>query len=540
MRDGPTFKPRPVFKPQDGFQVEFMSSKADIVIGGAMAGVGKSWCLLSEPLRHQAVKGFNCVIFRRTFAEIKNPGGLWSKSQEVYPVFGFKQNQQNLEWTKKEYNVTIKFSHLQYEKNVRDHDGAEYCVIEFDELQSFSKKQFFYLLSRNRSTCGVRPYIRATCNPDPDSFLAELLEWWIDQNEKLPNGERNPHWGYPIKERINVLRYFIVHEDTYIWGDSKEEILEKNPHIFTSEFVSKVGDPKNLIKSITLITGSIFDNKELLQKDPNYLSNLMAQDESDRLRLLMGNWKVRNADNCLFNAQAIINMFDNPFQSDYNERYITCDAARFGRDLCTIFVWYGWKVVKLMIITKSSANEIYDAIEKERNTYTIKKNHVVVDQDGVGGGVVKLGGYVGFSGNDTTLEDPGTHIKENYYNRKTQFAYRFAERVNNEDVSIALGYENIYVDGAYGSKIKLGDKVHDIRDLIKQDFKAIRRKDPDKDGKKKINAKDEQKSLLQGRSPDFFDGMMLRIWFDFKSGGVKTAIARKKKSVLDYVTVGKR
>lgn len=535
MKDGVYLKPRTVLRPQDGFQVQFMGSNADIVIGGAMAGVGKSWCILAEPLRHQTVRGFDCVIFRRTFAEIKNPGGLWAKSEELYPDFKFNRNQQNLEWYRKDTNVTIKFAHLQYEKDVRSHDGAEYCLICFDELQSFSKKQFLYLLSRNRSTCGIKPYIRATCNPDPDSFLGELLEWWIDQDEKLKDGSKNPNWGYPIKERIGVIRYLIIHEDKYIFGDSRQEIVDKNPHIFTSDFISKIGDPTKLVKSLTLITGSIFDNKELLSKDPNYLSNLMAQEEAERLRLLFGNWKIRAADNCIFNSQAIQNMFDNPYSSDFENRYITCDAARFGPDFCTIFIWYGWKVVKLIVLTKSDANDMYDAIETERTKFTIKKSHVIVDQDGVGGGVVKLGKYVGFSGNDTPMEDPGTYIRENYFNRKTQFAYRFAEHVNQDDVSIALSHENVVVDGTYGFKIKRGDKIYDIRDLIKSDFKAIRVKDRDKDGKKKINGKDEQKQFLQGRSPDFFDGMMLRTWFDFRSGNLKTAAPRRKKSFLDYI-----
>jgi hypothetical protein len=534
MQNGTTLLPRPTLKPQDGFQVQFMSSEADIVVGGAMAGVGKSWCLLAEPLRHQKVRGFDCVIFRRTFAEIRNPGGLWAKSEDLYSAFGFTANQQNLEWYNKNFNVTIKFAHLQYEKDVKSHDGSEYCLICFDELQHFTKKQFLYLLSRNRSLCGVKPYVRATCNPDPDSFLAELLEWWIDQDEKLQNGERNKNWGYPIKDRIGFIRYFIVYEDEFIWGNSKEEIIEKNPHIFTSEFIVKTGDPKNLIKSITMITGSIFDNKELLRKDPGYLSNLMAQEETERLRLLFGNWKISNTDNCIFNSQAIQNIFDNPYQNEYDERYITCDAARFGDDLCTIFIWFGWKVVKLVIWTKSSANDIYTAIEKERNIFNIKKSHVIVDQDGVGGGTVKLGHYIGFSGGNSPLEY--AFVKENYFNIKTQFAYRFAEIVNTENVSIVLGHENIYVDGVPGTKIKIGDKVYDVRDLIKQDFKAIRSKDRDKDGKKKINGKDEQKALLGGRSPDFFDGMNPRVWFEFKSGGIKTGLPKRKKSILDYVT----
>lgn len=51
--------------------------------------------------------------------------------------------------------------------------------------------------------CGVNPYIRCTCNPDPDSFVAALVEWWIEQDPA------SPRYGLPIPERDGVLRYFI-------------------------------------------------------------------------------------------------------------------------------------------------------------------------------------------------------------------------------------------------------------------------------------------------------------------------------------------
>jgi hypothetical protein len=47
--------------------------------------------------------------------------------------------------------------------------------IGFDELTHFSESQFFYMLSRNRSMCGVRPYVRATTNPDADSWVATFI-----------------------------------------------------------------------------------------------------------------------------------------------------------------------------------------------------------------------------------------------------------------------------------------------------------------------------------------------------------------------------
>jgi hypothetical protein len=520
-----------VIKPQDGFQVQFLSSKADIVIGGGAAGAGKTFAELLEPLRHKDVSGFNAIFFRRTTVQIRNPGGLWDESSELYPHFQASSNSQHLEWSFPS-GASVKFAHLEHEKNIYDHQGAQYCLIIFDELTHFTKKQFFYLLSRNRSTCGVKPYIRATCNPDPDSFVADMIEWWIDNNPKLPNGEPNPQYGYPIPERAGVLRYFVIDKDNFIWGDTKQEVIDKAPHIFSNPAFVNI-DHNDLIKSITFIPGSIYGNKELMSKNPEYLANLMSQDEDEKSRLLDGNWKMRIDELCIFQYASIEGLFSNLYPSNTANRYITCDAARFGNDLTTIFVWYGWKVVKLVVISKSDAQEIVNAIEKERERHSIIKGKVLVDQDGVGGGVVRLGNYVGFSGGNTPMVDPSIKQKENYKNLKTQCYYRFAERVNNDEVSLPLSNDNVVVDGVYSVKMKLNDKVVDVRDLIKQDLRAIKKKEKDDEGKRQINSKDEQKAILKGRSPDFGDGMMMREYFEFRSGNLVKG--KPTSSILDSI-----
>lgn len=524
-----------IIQPQPGFQEEFAECSADICIGGGAAGVGKTWVELLEALYHRDIPLFNAIIFRRTTVQITNPGGMWDKSEGLYQQFGAESNSTRLKWTFPS-GAVVKFSHLEHEKTIYDHQGTEYCLIEFDELTHFTKKQFFYMLSRNRSMCGVKPYVRATCNPDPESFVAELVEWWIDQEERLPNGELNPHYGFPIQERAGVIRYFLVDNDEYVWGATKAEVISKCPHIFSDERFSMINHD-DLIKSITFIPGDIFQNEVLLKENPSYLGNLMALPEEEKIRLMGGNWKISVRKECLFSALCVTNMFSNAYPSNTNQRYITCDAARFGQDLCTIFIWYGWKVIKLLIITKSDAQETVDVIEKERARYNITKGKVIVDQDGVGSGVVKLGKYIGFSGGNPPMVEPATFIKENYKNMKTQFYYRLADRINNDEVAMPLSNENVVIDGAFGVKMKLNGKMVDVRDLIKHDFRAIERRALDSDGKKQINTKEEQKVSLGGRSPDFSDGASLRVYFEFVSGDIKISGGDPNagKSVLDMI-----
>ncbi len=267
-----------VIKPQQGPQEQFLSSPADIVIYGGAAGSGKTWSLLMEPLRYiQAVKNFGAVIFRRTTPQIRNEGGLWDTSKELYSVFA-NPRESTLEWLFSPFDNKIKFAHLEYEKNVLDWQGSQITLLCFDELTHFTAKQFFYMLSRNRSICGIRPYVRCTTNPDADSWVAKFIEWWIDQDT-----------GYPIYERSGVIRWFIRLHETIIWGSSYQELKEKYPDLIP--------------KSATFIPAKLSDNKILEEKDPGYRANLQALSLVDNERLEKGNWKIKPEAGTMFRRE---------------------------------------------------------------------------------------------------------------------------------------------------------------------------------------------------------------------------------------------
>ena len=251
-------------EPQPGKQTLFFKSKADIAIFGGSAGGGKSWSLLVEPLRHIHKKGFSGIIFRRTYPQIMSPGGLWDAVSNVYPLFGGKSSDTSWYFDNGDFKTEINFSHMQLEKDKFNFQGAEIPFIGFDELTHFSEGQFFYMLSRNRSTCGVKPYIRATCNPDPDSWLRHFLDWWID-----------PVTGLAIEERAGVLRYFFRQDGKFTWGSTPEEVIASNPYA-----------TKELLKTVTFIPAKLDDNPILAQKDPGYRANLQSQSQYEQDILL--------------------------------------------------------------------------------------------------------------------------------------------------------------------------------------------------------------------------------------------------------------
>lgn len=264
-----------IIRPQAGPQEQFLSSPADLVIYGGSAGGGKTWGLLLEPLRHVHNPDFGTVFFRRTTKQIRAEGGLWDESMKLYSPIGAKPTEYNLTWEFPS-GAKVQFAHMEHEKNRLDYQGTQIPLICFDELTHFSEKQFWYLMSRNRSMCGVRPYVRATCNPDPDSWVAKFIEWWIDQET-----------GYAIPERSGVVRYMVRVGDEIRWADSPEELAH---YTTENENNEQVPIPP---KSVTFISAQLTDNKALMQADPGYRANLEALATVERERLLKGNWKVR-------------------------------------------------------------------------------------------------------------------------------------------------------------------------------------------------------------------------------------------------------
>ncbi len=272
---------------QPGKQEQAAECPADILLYGGSAGAGKSYWLVCEPLKWIRIPGFTCCYFRRESTMLTGSGSVFEEAKELYPMFGghmregadkdarFKTKKEN---GRKGRDSLIEFTHLQQEKHLKTHQSKQYALIIFDELTQFTESQFWYLVSRNRSRCGVKPYIRCATNPEPDSWVAKLIEWWLGSD------------GYPIEERSGVIRWFVRHNDELVWFDAKGEALlfvKKNfKHI-------KKKSKRPRPKSFTFISALLDDNPILENDDPNYRSNLLALPTVERVQLLGGNWKIK-------------------------------------------------------------------------------------------------------------------------------------------------------------------------------------------------------------------------------------------------------
>jgi hypothetical protein len=193
----------------------------------------------------------------------------------------------------------------------------------------------------------------------------------------------------------------------------------------------------------------------------------------------------------------------NPTPSDH--RYIIVDVARKGKDKTVIYSWHGWKVVNRIEIAKDTLDKQMLRIEEQRLNLGIPKSQVLIDEDGVGGGLVDFGGYKGFISNSapilqkfaTRRSPEAKKLGANYRNLKAQCAFIFAGKVNNNQVLITS------IDNP------------EIRHRIIEDLDSYKIDKIDKDGPLSLESKEKQKESLR-RSPDDGDALIMRSYFELR------------------------
>ena len=232
------------------------------------------------------------------------------------------------------------------------------------------------------------------------------------------------------------------------------------------------------------------DNPHLPQ---SYLQSLLSLDENSKQRLYYGNWEYDNDPAKLIDYEKIQNIFTNDFVP-YGEPFISADIARYGSDKMVINVWKGFRVVEIFTLAKSSVTETSEAIRQLAIKHKVPLSNIIADEDGVGGGVVDILKCKGFVNNSKAMPVEGVDVQ--YQNLKTQCYFKLAEMIQNGE---------IYVDCKDGG----------IIDELSKELEQVKRDKIDSDGKLQLLSKEKVKELI-GRSPDYSDALMMRMYFCFK------------------------
>lgn len=249
---------------------------------------------------------------------------------------------------------------------------------------------------------------------------------------------------------------------------------------------------------------SLYSDNWYASKD--YEQNLkQISDPTTKERLMFGNWEYSDDPSALMLYDSIIDVFTNSTVFD-SSKYLSVDVARFGSDKSVIGYWRGLTLESIETTSKLSLDVLASKISQIARDKQIPFSQIIVDEDGVGGGMVDiLRGVKGFVGNSTPLNT----VKgkpDNFQNLRTQCYYALAEAVNSHQIAV-----------------KCEDQA--MRGYIIQELEQVKSRDNDKDGKRKILSKDDVKELI-GRSPDYSDMMMMRMWFELRG---------KRQGVSQYV-----
>jgi len=229
------------------------------------------------------------------------------------------------------------------------------------------------------------------------------------------------------------------------------------------------------------------------------------KDKVMRDRLKYGLWEYEDDDASMMQYERIVEIFTRNQKADpEDEFYLTVDVARFGRDKAVFVLWQGYFIRKVYYYNKSSTDFIEDKIKHACEQYHMPRQNVVVDQDGVGGGVVDhLPGVYAFVNAGRPIEEWDDEKK--YRQQDTErFSYK---NLRAQCYDRLADYINDGIIGCYS------DIDPEIRNWIIEELEAIRRKDVEDNEKKfQIISKEEIKETI-GRSCDFSDAMMQRMVF---------------------------
>lgn len=529
-----------IFKPQEGIQDQIVRSNVDVLFAGAGASTGKTFGILLSVAPYINIPEFRALFLRRTLGEVGAVGGMVDELKRIYDFKRIAESKiPEMEF---DSGAKIMLSHLANEEpeylreRLRGYQ-AEYIFL--DEGTSYRFSTFTYLLSRNRGSSGISGKFRVAYNPKRTHWTRKFVDWYIGED------------GYPIPERIGVVRYFFIKNESdveqVVWGSTKKEVYEKAKSRIDKLLDKAKGNVTydTFIKSFVFYTDDIYANKEFLAKNPTYIASLASLGDTVAAQLLLNNHNVDEDDYNLaaVSVEEIAGMF-NADANDNGDYALTADIALGGKDNFLALVWKGLHCVDMLFMEKCNANQALGAIRRLQNTYLIPDSRVVFDGISIG---EFIGGTYGMIAGAYSFKAGSSPVglgRHNYSNLKAQCADKLVTLIKQGLLTISPTVAN----SIYRNQHFKGDMI--TKDVISDEFKALRL-EQQTNGKLKLISKDAQKEILSGRSPDILDNMIYLCYFylDYIDSNLEEADTNVRSSrwkaesstddnLMDFLEVG--
>lgn len=341
----------------------------------------------------------------------------------------------------------LQFTEWKYQDNyIRFKNGSE---IEFLDLSFYPQKDPLYERFGSREYTGGWIEEAAPVNYMAFEVLKTRIGRWMNDE-------------YNIKKKI-----LCTFNPRKTWID----------RVFYRPYANKKETER-----IKFIPALATDNPHL---PADYIKTLEElKDEATKQRLLYGNFDYDDDPSSLISYYDIQALYTNLHVKD-GDKYITADVARYGSDKAIILVWSGLKIIEKYVFPVSSTVDIENCINSLRVKHAIIGRNIIIDSDGVGGGVVDhIAGCTGFVNN-------GKPKDKQYYNLKSECGYKLAEIINDIHIESELSEQE--------------------KEEINQELGQLKTFDSDKDNKLRIMPKEKIKENI-GRSPDWLDNFTMRMY----------------------------
>lgn len=359
-------------------QCMLLDSKEHLYILDDFITTHNSFAALLMAGYHSDDPNFRMVFLRRNIGDIKAGGGGTDEAQKIYGGYAtFKISESpRMVFPSGAFCDFTHMSDQTPDKVLERVKGWQYSCIYIDEATGFEWSTVRMLMSRNRSQAKWSGKMRLTCNPKRNHWLRKWVDWYLDAR------------GYPIPERVGVVRYFFVNGETIddvIFGDTKEDVYAQC-RTQIDDILKGQGDEftyRDLIKSTTFYTGMLSENKALMQNDSGYLGSVSAMGERQRMANMMQCWNVDLDDDLdLPIEMAAARKVDKNDPQTNGDMWITADIGSTGKDNTVILAWNGLHIINVAIIEKATPRQNAEHIERMAAHYDIPNSHIIYDGTG--------------------------------------------------------------------------------------------------------------------------------------------------------------
>jgi hypothetical protein len=314
-------------------------------------------------------------------------------------------------------------------------------------------------------------------DPDFGRFGSlEITDYFVDEASEVS------------EKCVNILNSRVRYK---LINDNPKGLLTCNPHkgwlyreFFDAQRNNSIRKDRRFIQALPT------DNPHI---SPVYIESLQMLPDIDRKRLLEGDWDYDETKDRLYEYDDLLRCF-RP-STTLGDKFITADIARMGDDRTVIVVWNNLHAEKFVVLKHKPINEVVDTINDLIKNHSVRLSNVLVDEDGIGGGVVDFIRCKGFLNGSKSVRD-------NYMNLKSDCYFKLGELIS----SNAITFESTH------------------KDTIVKELEMIRREKIDSDGKLRVTNKEDLKKR-HGISPDFADAIMMRAFYELKKNFGKYAFA---------------